>query len=297
MLADRKGEIATLGSTLFWGSSFIAIKMGLDHIDPIPFAVIRFLFAALFSTIIYFVLKRRLSSSLLKNRLVYVLSLCNALAYLLQNFGIDLTTAIKASLLININLIFVLVISHFYLKERVTSKKLSAVFIGLIGITLVVTEGNFDLLHSGTLLGDFIVLGSGLAWACYLVLSRKVIAAGADIIELNYILMVLTALFLLPSMAVSHDVVLSMENMKYILYMAFFCTTIPFLLWTYGLKTISATTSSVLSIGEVIFASILSAIILKESLNAYGILGAGIIIAAITLMSFERKRKQPTRDY
>jgi len=296
MFGSRKGEAATLASTLFWGSSFVAIKMGLEHVDPVPFAIIRFLFAALFSTVVFCAVRRRLTSSLLRNRYLYLMGIFNAGGFLLQYLGIDRTTAIKSSLLVNINLIFVMILSHYYLGERATPRKLLSVAGGIFGIFLLVTEGDFDVLHTGTLAGDLIVLMSGFTWAWYIVISRKVMSNGTDIFEVNYILMLLTAAFLLPfGIGASFEV--SRTGLYYILYVAFFCTTIPFLLWTYGLKTISATTSSVLATGEVVFATLMGAVILGERLNAYGIAGAAIMGAAITTMSLERKRKQPTRDF
>lgn len=296
MFGSRKGEAATLASTLFWGSSFVAIKMGLEHVDPVPFAIIRFLFAALFSTVVFCAVRRRLTSSLLRNRYLYLMGVFNAGGFLLQYLGIDRTTAIKSSLLVNINLIFVMILSHYYLGERATPRKLLSVAGGIVGIFLLVTEGDFDVLHTGTLAGDLIVLMSGFTWAWYIVISRKVMSNGTDIFEVNYILMLLTAAVLLPfGIGASFEV--SRTGLYYILYVAFFCTTIPFLLWTYGLKTISATTSSVLATGEVVFATLMGAVILGERLNAYGIAGAAIMGAAITTMSLERKRKQPTRDF
>ena len=296
MIESRKGEAATLLSTIFWGSSFVAIKMGLEHVDPVPFAVVRFVIAAMISTVAFVAVRKRLSSSLLRNKYLYLMGIFNAAGFYLQYIGIDRTTAIKSSLLININLIFVMIISHFYLGEHATKRKMVSVFGGIVGIFLLVTEGEFDMLHSGTLTGDILVLLSGFTWAWYIVFSRKVMSAGADIFEVNYILLVITALVLLPT-GIGSDFAISRTGMLYIVYAAFFCTTIPFMLWTYGLKSISATTSSVLATGEVVFAAIMGIIILGESLNVYGIAGAVIMIAAITNMSLERKRKQPTRDF
>jgi drug/metabolite transporter (DMT)-like permease len=70
-------------------------------------------------------------------------------------------------------------------------------------------------------------------------------------------------------------------------YTAVLCTVAPFFLWSWGLRRISATTSSVLMLSEVIFALILAGIILGERLSAGAIVGSGLIIGAAVLASRE----------
>jgi len=294
MLADRKGELSTFAATLFWGSSFVAIKSGLDYMDPVPFVVLRFIMATVFFTIIFLLYKKTLRISLFKNKYVYLMSVFNAGGFMFQYLGLDYTSAIKGSLLININVIFVMLIAHFYLKELVTTKKAISVIGGVIGIFLLVTEGDLSLLTSGSIKGDLIVLVGGTCWAVYITLSRKVVRDGACIFELNYMLTILTTIILLPFLwGTNFD--LNSTSMGYIVYVAFFCTIVTFMLWTYGLKTISATASSVIMMNEVVFASIMGMILLGERLNAYGYVGAIIMLVAIANISLERKIKNPLR--
>ncbi|MHC1604755.1 MAG: DMT family transporter [Candidatus Methanofastidiosia archaeon] len=223
---DRKGELATLASALLWGSSFAAIKMGLAHIDPIPFVILRFIFATLFSIVIYASMQKSFKLSIFKNRYIYFMGFFNAVGFLFQYLGLDLTTAIKTSLLININLIFVMTISHFYLGEVITPRKLFSVAGGVIGIFLLITGGDLTALKSGYLLGDIMVLLAGFSWSVYIVLSRKIISEGADIFELNYMIMLITALILLP-FGIGSEFHITEQNLIFTLYVALFCTTIP----------------------------------------------------------------------
>jgi len=294
MLEKWRGELATFAATLFWGSSFVAIKMGLEHIDPIPFVVMRFLFASIFFTIIFFAYKKTLKVSLLRNRFVYLMAVFNAAGFMLQYVGLDHTSAIKGSLLININVIFVMLVAHFFLGELVTKKKLVSVIGGVFGIFLLVTEGDLSLLASGTIKGDVIVLLGGTCWAFYIALSRKVVKDGACIFELNYMLIILTTVLLAPFYWGS-EFDITASNLMYIVYVAFFCTIVTFMLWTYGLKTISATASSVIMMNEVVFATMLGIILLGERLNIYGFLGAIVMLFSIANISLERKRKSVLR--
>jgi len=294
MIHKWKGELSTFLATLFWGSSFVAIKSGLDHIDPIPFVVLRFILATLFFTVIFLAYKKTLKISLLRNRLVYLMAFFNAGGFLFQYIGLDLTSAIKGSLLININVIFVMLIAHFYLKELISATKAISVLGGILGIFLLITEGNLSILTTGSIRGDVIVLMAGACWAFYITLSRKVVREGACIFELNYMLVILTTLILLPFLW-GTEVNLNGSSMIYLIYVAFFCTIVTFMLWTHGLKTISATASSVIMMNEVLFATVMGMVILGERLNVYGYLGAIIMVISIANISLERKRKSPLR--
>ena len=70
-----------------------------------------------------------------------------------------------------------------------------------------------------------------------------------------------------------------------IAYTAVFCTVIPFFLWTWGLRYISATASSVILLIEVVFAIALATVILDERLSFGTIVGGLCIISAIVLAS------------
>ncbi|HOP08899.1 MAG TPA: DMT family transporter [Candidatus Methanofastidiosa archaeon] len=292
MLQGRKGELATFAATLFWGSSFVVIKSGLNQIDPMPFVVLRFIAASILFTVIFLICRKGLGTGLLRNKYVYLMSLFNAGGFLFQYIGLDHTSAIKGSLLVNINVIFVMLIAHFYLNETVTPRKALSVLGGVLGIFLLITEGDLGVLGSGSGKGDMAVLVGGVCWAFYIVLSRKVVRDGADIFGLNYMLTILTTAVLLPLLwGTEFD--LNAGSMAYILYIAFFCTIVTFMLWTYGLKTVSATASSVMLMNEVVFASFLGMLLLGERLDAYGYAGAMIMVIAIANMALERKRKYP----
>jgi len=71
-------------------------------------------------------------------------------------------------------------------------------------------------------------------------------------------------------------------------YTAVFCTVAPFLLWTWGLKRITATTSSIVLLTEIVFALALAAVLLGERLSPAALVGSALILAAVALASRER---------
>jgi len=69
------------------------------------------------------------------------------------------------------------------------------------------------------------------------------------------------------------------------LYLAIACTTIAYYLWAYGLKRLTATSSSIILLLEIVAGLTVSFILLGEGLNSFAIVGAGFIVVAIILVS------------
>jgi drug/metabolite transporter (DMT)-like permease len=74
-----------------------------------------------------------------------------------------------------------------------------------------------------------------------------------------------------------------------IFWTAIVCWVIPYYLWLEGLKHLSASTSTVLLLSEIVMAVILSIVVLKEPITVFSSIGAFFIVIAIALVSLKSK--------
>ena len=74
-----------------------------------------------------------------------------------------------------------------------------------------------------------------------------------------------------------------------IVYTAIVCWVIPYYLWLEGLKHLSASTSTVLLLSEIVVAVIASIVVLKEPITIFSSIGAFFIVIAIALVSLKDK--------
>jgi drug/metabolite transporter (DMT)-like permease len=74
-----------------------------------------------------------------------------------------------------------------------------------------------------------------------------------------------------------------------IFYTAIVCWVLPYYLWLEGLKHLSASTSTVLLLSEIVVAVILSIVVLKEPVTVFSSIGAFFIVIAIALVSVNLK--------
>jgi drug/metabolite transporter (DMT)-like permease len=70
-----------------------------------------------------------------------------------------------------------------------------------------------------------------------------------------------------------------------IVYTAIACWVVPYYLWLEGLKYLSASTSTILLLSEIVVAVVASTILLKEPVTVFSTVGTLFIIIAITLVS------------
>ncbi len=293
---NSRAYSATLLAAFFWGTSFIAVELGLESLNPFWFAQLRFLFASAGALVVVVILKKHIEHRLLFSHWIWLLGLFNALGFLGQFIGQTMTNATKTALLINLNLITVAVLSSLLLNERLSKIKGLAVVFALIGVFLLSTNGELSQLASGEFIGDMFALAGGFAWAFYIVTNKKVIIQpDKDVVTLTACVMLATAVVLLPFSILLGGLgnglfQVSLNNMGYIVYLGIFCNVIPFMLWTHGLRYLTATGSTILLLVEVLVAAVLAIIILGEFLTIIGIVGSGFIFTAIILINLKTNK-------
>ena len=289
MSRSRAPVLATLGAGLLWGSSFAVIKIGLRSIDPYWFAFLRFAVASLIAlTYIAAAGKGRELASLLRRPVVIWLGVTNAVGFIFQFKGQTLTTAGNAALLINSCTIYVAIVSRFVFRERFGFPKILAVVLGMAGVVLVTTGGRLGFAGGPGLAGDLLILVAAFTWTFFIILDKRIVGAGdVDVRSLTAAMVIVTALAALPAavLLAPREFPNASPEWWAIPYTAIFCTILPFFLWTWGLKHITATASSVIMLTEVVFALALSFLLIGERLSLGGLIGSALIVSSVVLAS------------
>ncbi|RLI46424.1 hypothetical protein DRO69_03085 [Candidatus Bathyarchaeota archaeon] len=286
-MKDRKGALfLTILAGVLWGTSFPAIKIGLEFVDPYMFVFLRMLLASVLTLLIVFA-TNNFDVSLAKERSIWYLGLVNGFSYLIQYVGMNYTTASKSSLLINLSTVWVAVLSWLILKERFSKRKMFGIVSGILGVFFVTTNLNPFELTQGMILGDGLVFLAGITWSFFMVYNKRIVDTH-NIIQFMPWLFLATTLPLAVFIPFSSNISLlnlSIEAWLLIVYTAAFCWIIPYYLWSRGLKHISPATSTVILLIEVIVAIIISFFLLAESFTLISWIGASLILLAIMLVS------------
>ena len=281
-------------SAVLWGTSFPGGKLVLGAVDPLFLSFARLGLGAVVGFVVLALL-RRLDFRVLRNPYVWGLGVVNALAFDLQNMGMDATTATKTALLVNVNVVFIAALMVLVYRERVTWQKVVGIGIGLVGVVLLATRLDPQSLEGGEFVGDLLVFAAGIAWSFYVVGTKAMVDRGGDYIAL------VAGIFATTSVAASVPLFFTgwplpatTDAWIGILYLGIVPTFPPMLLYAYSMRTISPTISALLILLEVIVAGLLSAAFLQDAISGFTLVGGGLILfGAYVVARGEREIPEP----
>jgi drug/metabolite transporter (DMT)-like permease len=288
----RSGIFLTVLASLIWGTSFPGIKWGLGYAgNDIFFLWLRFLVASAVTLSVVLYLKK-FSFSVMKEPVIWLIGGLNTAGFVLQYVGQTYTTASKTSLLVDINVMAVAIISYFALRERLSRMQLGGLLLGTFGVVLVAsssaTTGNGVSFNSEEFLGDVLVYLAGWSWAFFIVTSKKTLARHSAI-EISSGAITVCMLLLIPAVAYLYmtgaDFTIEPTGWLAVVYLGVLCTSAAILLWAMGLEGVSATASATIMLIEVVTALAISFSLLEETLSRVAIVGAVCVLAAIYLVA------------
>ena len=287
-----KAVVFTILAGVLWGTSFPIIKVGLATIDSFAFVFWRFLVASV-ALLVVMQLLGKLKFKIADKKLFVFLGIANGSGYLLQYVGMNYTTTAKAALFINLSAMWVALLSPRLLGERFSRKKIAGVLFGLVGIIFVSTSLDFSGLSGGQLMGDAMLLVAGVAWALFMIYNKKLITVSTLAVfqSITWVL-VLTLLSIVPFTVLAGPRLFDLSGIAWaaVAYTAIVCWVLPYYLWLEGLKHLSAFTSSMLLLSEIVVAVVASVVLLKEPVTVFSTIGAFFIIIAIALVSVRDKQ-------
>jgi drug/metabolite transporter (DMT)-like permease len=287
-LASNKSKavLLTVLAGFLWGTSFPAIKIGLQYMDSYTFVFLRFLVASIVMLSVM-ALTKNFSFSFSKKRLVLFLGVVNGVAYLLEYIGMAFTSASKSSLFINLSAVWVALLCPLLLREHLGGRKAIGVAVSVLGVFLTTTNLSISSLSQGTIVGDALVIGAGVAWAFFMVYNKPLVSSVKSLVQPMTLLLLFTLLPLLPIVFFSFGTFASLplDAWVAIFYTAVFCWVIPYYLWLKGLRYLSPATSAVVSLTEIIVAVVISTFVLGEMFTVISAIGAVIIVLAILFVS------------
>lgn len=223
--------------------------------------------------------------------LVFVLILRNLLGELLFTFGLSQTEAVKAIFFTKIEPYFVLILSWFFLKEKVQGKHFLLLTVHLIGAVILSTGGNINIV-SKTQLGDLlIVLAMGFFASSYSFGKRLAHNLGAT--YSNALSMGTASILLLPLVFIFSPLptlASQSQGWIYLLIYVLLFNVISLTLWYMSLKAVRGWIVSALRYVGPILGAPVAYFLFRETLSPAQIFGATIIIITSFLIALEHLR-------
>ena len=255
-----------------WGSATPFIKTGYELLLPekdvpstILFAGVRFTLAGILTVLIYSVARRKVIYPKKENlpRVLIIAAFQTVIQYIFFYVGLSNTSGVKAAILSGSSAFFaVLIASLVFRQEKLSTKKIVACLLGLIGIVLINLNG---LEFTMNFFGDAFVLFSTISLSVSSVLIKRfskhedpVVISGYQFI-IGGIFMVAVGLAFGGVMTLA-----SIEGLLVLLYLSLL-SAVAYALWGMLLKFNPVSKVTIFSFTTPIFGTLLSIIMLSES--------------------------------
>ena len=274
---EARADLALAGAAFLFGSSFLVVQDAIEADGAIPFLVVRFGVGTL--VLLPFAARRGRPGPGFA-RAVLVLGGLLAVGYVLQTVGLEDTTSSVSAFLTYLLVVLVPVLSALVLRAPPTPVAVAGVALAVVGLLLLTAgAGGGGALGAGIGRGELLTLGCALAFAAHIV-ALAADAPRFDVVHLNLgqFAVVTTVLAVPGALAGGYD--LSGRTLFAALYTGVFVSAVAFGLQVWGQRRVSATRTALVLLLEPVFAAVLG-YLAGERLGWLGVLGAGVILAAI----------------
>ena len=295
-----KSKIQFLLSMIIFGT--IGVFVRYIDLSSSEIALLRGLIGSLFLMTVMFMMKKKISWSVVKvNALVLLLSsiaLGGNWIFFFQAY--KHTTVANAALSYYFAPVIVLLLSPLVLKEKLSTKKVICIGVAMFGMVLII--GNGGLSTSG--LDDLIGIGYGLMAAVFyasLMLLNKFIK-NMDGLVTTVIQLGTATVLLVPYVLFTEGfgiLEVSSSSIPSILILGIVHTGIGFLLFFSGMQKIKGQSIATLSYADPITSLVISALILQEQMTVVQMLGGALLLGSTFVsenksMTFQKRLIQKT---
>ncbi|AIF50975.1 DMT family transporter [Pelosinus sp. UFO1] len=183
MNTQVKADIMMLIVTIFWGSSYLFMKMGLHSIPEFNLIALRFSIAFILAGIVFY--KRLAKVDYKTIKYAFILGLILFLVFASITFGVKTTSASNAGFLVSFTVIFVPLFSALFLKKAPEKRVFLSAFLAIIGIGLLTLNNQLTMNA-----GDFLCILGAALYAIHIIvtgaLTRNVDSITLGILQLGF---------------------------------------------------------------------------------------------------------------
>lgn len=295
MLQNRKhklGIVSILMAGTLWGSMGIFVrKLAGNGLGPLEIVALRSLGALFMTGVILLIYDRKLFRIKMKDIWCFIGTGILSLTFFNYcYFQTIITTSLAtAAIMLYTAPVFVVLMSFFLFKEKLTGRKCVAMltaFLGCVLVTGVISSGGMSVSAKGMMFG----LGSGIGYALYSIFSRYALEKGYSSFTISFYTFLFSTVgtFCLVNLQTMTGKLLAdslTEDMIYIFGIALIATVLPYLFYTYGLESVENGRASIIASIEPVVATLIGVILFHETLTFSGVLGIVCVLMAIVMLN------------
>lgn len=291
---DTRLALAFVGLSIIWGTTWMAIKVGLDYFSPLLFAGVRSFIAAGATWLIMLATRTPLPRQRREIVPAALMGLIYAPAFALIFWGERFIPSAQAAVINAMTPVFALVVARLWIREPATPRKILGILFGFAGILLIFGS---QLSFSGSpasLLGTAALVAAAGFYGFGAVYGKKYLT-GLGHLQVILVQMLAAGVALL-SMAIFLEeprfTMTSFQGWVALLYLAVVGFTLAYVLYFFLLGNLSPVQTSYVQVVNPVVAVAVGWLVLRESLTAQALLGAAVVLAGVLTINTDRSRSQ-----
>jgi drug/metabolite transporter (DMT)-like permease len=296
MTNRTKALAAIIACMLFWGFSFISIKIAVAVFPPMTLGALRFTLALIF---LFFLKKKMAPNEKAAGKDLLLLAGVGltgvTLYFFFENNGVLLIPASEASIITGA--IPVITMISETVRERIISRQkenghiLEKIILpgagALISLTGVALVAGVSFALSGTALGYLYMAGACVSWVCYCFLTRPLFSRHSRI----FIVFWQSVAGFIGFLPFTFFEVSQMQNFSmpgieiwgHIIFLGIFCSALGYWFYAQSLEVLGVGTTSLFINFIPVISAIGGFLILGERLQTLQWLGAALVLAGVYL--------------
>jgi len=277
-----------LGANVVYGTSYVVARVTLDSIPPALLAFLRLVIAAL----ILAMFSRRQPAEEFSREDQWAIAWMGIVgfagAYICSNWGIAHSTATNGALLITVEPIAMILLSPWYLGERLSGRGAVGAALTIVGTVVLVVNGIPGLTEKIVphWAGDLILVLAGVAYASYSLLGRRVLERHAPL-PVTTRSLVWGAAALMPLAALEWASgarpVWTGQALAGALYLAVFITALGYVVWNWALARVPAPRAAIFLNVQPIVGALLGPLLLGEPFTIFTALGGALVVTGLAV--------------
>ncbi|MDD6483403.1 MAG: EamA family transporter [Clostridiales bacterium] len=289
-MSEKKYVFYIIAGASLWGLIGLFTRgLGAAGLDSMQITEIRCFMSAVLM-ICYFLVRDRGKLKISPGDIGYFLGtgICSMVFFNICYFiTIKELTLSAAAMLLYTAPCMVMIMSVIFFGEKLTARKLAALFVAAGGCALTCISGEaVKITFKGVMLG----LGSGLGYALYSIFSRAAIKKYDSLTITVYTFIVAAAALIPFSKPLSIGAALTdTKTLTYALLLSVISTMLPYILYTKGLERVEPGKASVMAFIEPMVATAAGIAVFGEKPTLMNMSGIALIFMSVVLLNLHPK--------
>ena len=283
--------LAAFGATAIYGMNHTIAKVVMPHyIGPFGFIMLRVVGACiLFWLVSFFIPKETIErKDFLRIAFTALLGMCINMLMFFK--GLQLSTPINSGVIVTLTPIIILILSAFFLKEKLTRFKFLGIVLGFIGALLLILYGSSTRVINAPdiSLGNTMLLINAVSFGAYLVMVKPLTKKYSTVTLMKWMFL-LGVIYTFP-FTITEFIEVSWKTLPFeaiwrIGFVVVGTTFLTYMFNVYALKTLPATTIGAFTYLQPIITIVYAVITGNDILDGVKILACLLVFLGVYLVS------------